>query len=210
MSDLLNVALDKAVLYADVLADIVLDPDEDFAVPGLEEAVRLRDVFAGSPVPLAALSELATHLAAAHLWTRKLLASIPGAKVRVDEDRAAQVLDEIHDGVVPLERWLSAARDAAYELTARLREDVPAAEPAPDAPDRSGGVSWSATRLAATAAGLLPPAQRALYAEEFSGELRFLAEQGLGWAGQVRYSARQLGRAPSLRHRLMTARRRGA
>jgi hypothetical protein len=76
------------------------------------------------------------------------------------------------------------------------------ARPRPVAP-------WAAGLLA-TAARLLPAADRARYADEYRSELWELAHAGAGCLRQLRYALRQFRRAPSMGFTLRSPHRRSA
>jgi hypothetical protein len=69
-------------------------------------------------------------------------------------------------------------------------------------------VAPSAAGMLAVVACLLPPADRARYAEEFTCELQELARSGAGRWRQVRYARSQLRSAPQMRFALRTPHRR--
>lgn len=68
----------------------------------------------------------------------------------------------------------------------------------------------AAARLAAAAARLLPPPERARYGEEFRSELWDLAAAGVGRRAQLAHAARVAARAAAMRPALRAPARRGA
>ena len=107
----------------------------------------------------------------------------------------------------PLARHRRAKTDALWAML-RMRNPSVRLRVRWESPSRR--VAPSATRLLTVAARLLPPAERARYAEEYRSELWELAQAGNGRIRQLRYALRQLRSAPSMSFALRSPRRRSA
>ncbi len=149
----------------------------------------------------------------------------PGHELVRDLDRAralvqvrtrtlalADALDSAHTHAIALEFELGHGHHLAFALDRAQTRALRLASVYVLAAEQHGaeGVAPSAASLLAAAASLLPPANRARYAEEYLSELWELAQCGAGRLRQLQYALHQLRGALPTSFALRSPRRRSA
>lgn len=120
----------------------------------------------------------------------------------------ARALDRARDRATARADWLVRGLQRAHEKALDLHKVSRTVETAPVQQHPAVSVALSAHRLLVAAAWLLPPADRARYAEEYRSELWEIACLNARRREQIIYALRQVTRAAPLRGAVLAPRKR--